>query len=195
MATNPSFDPTLFNSGVSQAQWVAVDQQPAHAADQQGGRRALCARLDLQDGGRAGRRWRRARSRPGDRSTAPAISTSATRASIAGARAAMARSICAAALKHSCDVFSTRPPGASASTASPPCRTASAWASNSAIDLPGARAGLRADARLAHRPGQALEHRRHHRQRHRPGLHPGHAAAARHLCRAASPPAARCSRI
>ena len=25
MATNPSFDPTLFNSGVSQAQWAGVD--------------------------------------------------------------------------------------------------------------------------------------------------------------------------
>ena len=25
MATNPSFDPSLFNSGVSQAQWVRMD--------------------------------------------------------------------------------------------------------------------------------------------------------------------------
>ena len=55
MATNPSFDPSLFNSGVTQAQWSKWTQRQAHAADQQGDLGPLCAGIDVQDGGGAGR--------------------------------------------------------------------------------------------------------------------------------------------
>ena len=53
----------------------------------------------------------------------------------------------------------------------------------------------RADARMAHRAGQGVEHRRHDRRRHRPGLPAGHAAVAggdggahRHRARGAAAP-------
>ena len=72
----------------------AVDRS-AQPADQQGDRRRLPARLDLQADGRAGRARSRRRSRPTPRSAAPAISSSATPPSIAGRRAATARSTCA----------------------------------------------------------------------------------------------------
>ena len=55
MASNPSFDPTLFATGVSQDAMEGMDERPAHAVDQQSDVRAVRSRIDLQDGGRAGR--------------------------------------------------------------------------------------------------------------------------------------------
>ncbi len=54
MATNPSFDPSLFNSGISQSQWVAwTDNRKAPLINKAAAGR-VCARVDLQDGGGAG---------------------------------------------------------------------------------------------------------------------------------------------
>ena len=97
MATKPSFDPSLFNSGVSQAQWDEWTQDNARAADQQGDARPVRARFHVQDGRRDWPGWSPGRSRRRRSSTVPAISISATRGSIAGAGAATACSTCAAA--------------------------------------------------------------------------------------------------
>ena len=67
--------------------------------------RRLSARLDVQAGRRAGRARSRRRSRRRPRSPAPAISTSATRPSIAGRSGGHGTLRLRDAIKQSCDVF------------------------------------------------------------------------------------------
>ena len=86
MTTTPSFDPSLFNSGVSQAQWIEWTQQPPRPADQQGDGRASTRPAPPSRWPWRWRGWTTRSSAPATASTARASSTSATRASIAGAR-------------------------------------------------------------------------------------------------------------
>ena len=76
---------------------AGMDQRPAHAADQQGDVRPVCAGLHLQDWRSRWRAWSPRRSRPPTGSSAPATSTWATRGFTAGARAGTACWTCAAA--------------------------------------------------------------------------------------------------
>ena len=94
---------------------------------------------------------------------APATSTSATRGSIAGARTATARSICAAGIKNSCDVYFYET--AQARRHRPHRRDVAPLRSGHRTrDRPARRASrLHPDARMAHRPGPSLEPRRHGR--------------------------------
>ncbi len=95
MGTNPSFDPSLFNAGVSQAQWAewSQDKRTPLLNRATAGLYAPGSTFKMAVAMAA----LEARSiSPGDTCIAPAISISAMRGSIAGARAATARSICAA---------------------------------------------------------------------------------------------------
>ena len=96
MATNPSFDPSVFNSGVSQAQWVEWTNGPRapliNKATPGCTRRARRSRWRWR-----WPRWNPSAITPNDRINVRAISISATRGSIAGARAGTGCSTCAAA--------------------------------------------------------------------------------------------------
>ncbi len=97
MATNPSFDPSVFNSGVSQAQWLewTKDRRTPLINKATSGLYAPGSTFKMAVA-LAGLECR-ALSARATVSAARAISTWATRGSIAGARAATARSTCAAA--------------------------------------------------------------------------------------------------
>ncbi len=95
MATTPSFDPSLFDTGVSAAQWHDwVSNERSPLIDK--------ATVGVYSPGStfkmavAWRRCRPGRSVRPRRSSAPAISSSATASSIAGSAAATARSTCTA---------------------------------------------------------------------------------------------------
>ena len=106
MATNPSFDPSLFNSGVSQAQWADWSAGQAHAADQQGDGGPVCAGLDVQDGGGDGRRWsRKTHHAERYRSTARATSTWANARFHCWRKGGHGTLDLRGGLKNSCDVF------------------------------------------------------------------------------------------
>ncbi len=181
MTTNPSFDPSLFNSGVSQAQWVEWTSNRKRAADQQGRRRAVCAGLDLQDGGRHGRA-RGAHDHARRPHLLPRLPRHRRHAVplLEQVRPRRARRPRRAEAQLRRVLLRGRPPRP-ASTASPPWPTGFGIGVDLEIELPGARKGLMPTRELAHRPGQALEHRRHDQLRHRPGLHPDDPARALHL--------------
>ena len=95
MATTPSFDPTLFNSGVSQAQWIEwtnnrraplINKAVAGLYAPGSTFKMVVAMAALESGAIT----------PTDRINCPGFSIWATRGSIAGGRAATACSICAA---------------------------------------------------------------------------------------------------
>ena len=185
----------LFNSGVSQAQWAAWTRNRRTPLINKATAGAVCAGLDLQDGGGAGRRWRRKAITPGRPGVLPRLSRPRRHALplLAQGRARHARP----ARRPQAQLRRLFLRGRPAHRHRPHRRDgqpARAWASTSRSTCPARAAGLIPTRAWRHGARASLEHRRHHRQRHRPGLHPGHAAAARHLCRRASPPAARCSR-
>ncbi len=71
MGTNPSFDPSLFNSGVSQAQWAAWAEDRHTPLLNRANGRCLRAGLDVQDGGGAGSAGRSRDVQPGDTVSCP----------------------------------------------------------------------------------------------------------------------------
>ena len=161
MATNPSFDPTLFNSGVSQAQWVRMDHQPPRAADQQGDRGPVRARLDLQDGGGAGGAGGEDASAPTDRINCPGYLDLGDTRFHCWRKGGHGLLDLRGGLKNSCDVFfyeTARRTGID---------RIAAMANRFGLGVdarhrPAGRAHrLDPDARMAHRAGQAVEHRRH----------------------------------
>ncbi len=128
MATNPSFDPSLFNSGVSQAQWIAWTSNRLAPLINKATARRLRPRLHIQDGRRSGRARTPTPSRRTTGSSARATSTWETPASTAGAGMATVRWTCAAASRTAATCSSTRWRGAPGSTPSPTWRTGWAWA-------------------------------------------------------------------
>ena len=195
MATNPRFDPSLFNSGVSPGAMGGMDQQPARAADQQGGRRRCMRRARPSRWWWRWPGWRRRPSRPATASPAPATSTSATRRFHCWRKGGHGTLDMRGALKNSCDVYFYEVARRTGIDRIAAMANRFGLGVDLDIELPGARTGLVPTRAWRMAQGQALEHRRHHRARHRPGLHPAHAAAARDLCRRGWRPAARCSRI
>ena len=175
---------SLFNSGVSQAQWVEWTQQPPHAAASTSAAAGVYAPGSTfkMAVALAALEAKAIIARPTGihcpgyprprRHALPLLAQGRPRLARSARRAQ-------AQLRR---VSSTRPRGAPASTAI----AAMAHRFGLGVELddrPARRApGLNSDARVAPVQGPGLEHRRHHRQRHRPGLHPGHAAAARDLC-------------
>ncbi len=185
MATNPSFDPSLFNSGVSQAQWAEWTQDKRDAADQQGDARAVCAGLDLQDGGGDGGAGGATPSRRATRSNCPGYLDLGDARFHCWRKGGHGTLDLRGGLKNSCDVFfyemaqahRHRPDRGDGA----PLRPGHAsWT----IDLPGARDRPDPDARVAHWRRAIRGTSATPSSRHRPGLHPGDAVAARHLCRA-----------
>ena len=142
LATNPSFDPSLFDSGVSQAQWVEwtrnrrtpLINKATAGVYPPGSTFKMAVALAALD---AKTLVARATA-----STARAISISATPASIAGANTATARSTCMAGSRTAATCSSTRWRAAPASTASPRWRTGSASAPSSTSSCPASTSGL-----------------------------------------------------
>ncbi len=184
MGTNPSFDPSLFNSGVSQAQWAEWSHDKRTPLLNRAIAGVYAPGLDLQDGGgdggaggaqhHAGRcgplprlfRPRRcavpllAQGRP--RLAGPARRAQEQLRRLSSTRLAKRVGIDRiAAMAHRFGL-----------------------GTELEIDLPGARPGFipTREWRIGHghpwNLGDTVV------CGHRPGLHPGHAAAARHLCRA-----------
>ena len=143
MATQPSFDPNVFNSGVSGAQWrqwtatraTPLINKATNGLYAPGSTFKMV--VALAGAGGAGDHAGRARvlpRPPGSRRHALPLPASAT---------AMAAWICATAHQGvAATSISTRWPGASASTASPPCRNRFGLGVDLDIELPGARRGL-----------------------------------------------------
>ena len=193
MGTNPSFDPSLFNAGVSQAQWaewtrdkrtpllnraIAGVYAPGSTFKMAVAMAGLEARIITPGDRRALSRLSRPRQRavPLLAQGRPRLARSARRDQEQLRRVFLRDR---QARRH-------RPHRGDGAPLRSRHRTG---------DRPARRApGLHADARMAHRPGPSLEPRRHGRRRHRPGLHPGHAAAACRPMPRASPPGARWSR-
>ena len=183
MATNPSFDPSLFNSGVSQAQWAewAHDKRtplinkatrglyaPGSTFKMAVAMAALESRSD-----HAGRHVQLpGLFRPGRRAVPLLAQGRARHAGPARRPEEQLRRV----LLRGGATHRHRPHRGDGEPVRPGHR---------AGDRPAGRAHRPdPDARVAHRAGPSLEPRRHRRRGHRPGLHPGHAAAARDLCRA-----------
>ena len=162
-----------------------VDQRPAHAADQQGDGGPLRARLDLQDGGRAGRRWKPSAITPADRITCPGYLDLGDTRFHCWSKGGHGTLDLHGGLKNSCDVYFYEVARRTGIDRIAAMAHRLGLGIELGIDLPGAAQRPRSRrGNGASRQGHALEHRRYHRQRYRPGLYPGDAAAARHLCRA-----------
>ncbi len=183
MASTPSFDPSLFNSGVSQAQWVEWTKN----------RRAPLINKSVAGLYAPGSTFKMAVAiaaleagtlKSTDTIECPGFLDLGDTRFHCWKKYGHGSLDLRGGLKNSCDVFfyeTARRTGIDRIAAV-------AHQFGLGIDLPSrsARGAARADpdARMAHRAGRPLEHRRHGRERHRPGLHPGDAAAACDLCRA-----------
>ena len=143
LASAPSFDPNAFYQRHQRRGMARAARQRAGAADQQGDRRPVRARLDLQDGGRPGGA-RGGAITPGARAcSAPATASSATRNFHCWKKGGHgARRHGRAASSIPATSISTTSREAPASTASPRWHAASASARRSASTLPGERPGL-----------------------------------------------------
>ena len=184
MGTNPSFDPSLFNSGVSQAQWAEWTQDKRTPLIN----RAIAGvyapgstfKMAVAMAGAGG-----AQHHAGRRGPLPRLSRPRRRAVplLAQGRPRLARPA-RRPEEQLRRVLLRDGAGAPASTASRRWRTASVSGTELEIDLPGARPGLIPTREWRIGQGHPWNLGDTVVCRHRPGLHPGHAAAARHLCRA-----------
>ncbi len=180
MVTNPSFDPSLFNSGVSQAQWIAwtrnrrtplINKAAAGVYAPGSTFKMAVALAGLRSQGdhavRPGELPRLSRSR---RHPLPLLAQGRPRLARPArrAQAQLRRFFLRGRASHRDRPY--RRDGAPARHGRRPAHRPA-----------GRAARADPDPRLADGQGQGVEHRRHHRQRHRPGLHPGDADAARHL--------------
>ena len=183
MATNPSFDPNLFNSGVPQAQWAAwsadkrapLINKATHGLYAPGSTFKMAVAVAALEAKTLS---------PSDRINCPGYLDLGDARFHCWRKGGHGLLDLRGGLKNSCDVFfyeTARRTGIDRIAAmAQPVRS-------------GSRSGHRPadaahrpdpDAGVAHRTGPCLEPRRHDRQRHRPGLYPGDAAAACDLCRA-----------
>ena len=181
MATNPSFDPSLFDSGVSQAQWIEWTQnrrtplinKAAAGLYAPGSTFKMAVALAALDAKTLS---------PTDRIHCPGFLDLGGTQFHCWRKGGHGSLDLHGGLKHSCDVFfyeTARRTGIDHISA---MSHRLGMGVNLAIDLPGARPGLDTDAAMAHLQGPPLVHGRYDRQRHRSGLHPGDAAATRDLC-------------
>ena len=114
----PAYDPNAFAAGIDRATWASLNTDELRPLQRPRDPGALLAGFDVQDGGGAGRRSRKASSRRTSRSTAPATRTSTAATSSAGRRAATARSTCATPSSSRATSTSTPSATCSASTRS-----------------------------------------------------------------------------
>ena len=192
MATNPSFDPSLFNSGVSQAQWVEWTNEPrtplinkaAAGLYAPGSTFKMAVALAGLTAGAVA---------PYDRINCPGYLDLGDTRFHCWRKGGHGTLDLHGGLKNSCDVFFyevARRTGIDRMRRDgQPLRPRH----RSRHRLP-ASAGLMPTRAWRQRTA-SLEHRRHGRLRHRPGLHPADAAGARAPMPPASPPGAPCSRI
>ena len=144
MATNPSFDPSLFNSGVSQAQWAEWTQRPAHAAAQQARSPGVYApgstfKMAVAMAGAGGAHHHARRSS----SHCPGYLDLGDARFHCWRKGGHGSLDLRGGIKNSCDVyFYEVGAGAPASTASPRWRNRFGLGTELEIDLPGARTGL-----------------------------------------------------
>ena len=139
LVSSPSFDPTLFSTGLTPAVWQELSTDPRNPLTDKaiaglyppGSTFKPVVALAALDAGAI----------TPDTSPAPAISNSATPPSIAGKRAATARCICATRSRNPATCSFTRRRGAPASTGSPRWPGASASAPRSASTSRASAAG------------------------------------------------------
>ena len=124
----PAYDPNAFAAGIDRATWASLNTDELRPLQRSRDPGALFARLDVQDGGGAGRPRRRHHHArlPGALRRRTRTSTAAT--SSAGRRAATARSICATRSSSRATCTSTPSATWSASTRSTSGRRCSASA-------------------------------------------------------------------
>ena len=181
MATTPSFDPSLFNSGVPQAQWAEwtadkrapLINKATHGLYAPGSTFKMAVAVAALE----------ARTlSPTDRINCPGYLDLGNARFHCWRKGGHGTLDLRGGLKNSCDVFfyeTARRTGIDRIAA---MANRFGLGVELDIDLPSQRSRPDPDARVAHRPGPSVGDRRHYRQRHRPGLHPGDAVAARHLC-------------
>ena len=182
MASTPSFDPSLFNSGVSQAQWVEWTKN----------RRAPLINKSVAGLYAPGSTFKMAVAiaaleagtiKPTDRIECPGYLDLGDTRFHCWKKYGHGSLDLRGGLKNSCDVFfyeTARRTGIDRIAA---VAHQFGLGIDLPVDLPGARPGLIPTREWRIGAGRPLEHRRHGRSRHRPGLHPGDAAAACDLCR------------
>ncbi len=171
MATNPSFDPSLFNSGVSQAQWVEwtsnrrapLINKAAAGLYAPGSTFKMVVALSGLEA--------KAIS-PYDRINCPGfIDVGDTRFHCWRKERPRRRSTCMAGSRTAATSISTRSRGAPASDRMAAMANRFGLGVDLDIELPGSAPGAGPDARLADGPWQGMEHRRYDRAWYRPGLH------------------------
>ena len=147
MVSTPGFDPNAFARGITLSEWQRAPRQSAAAPEQQGDRRHLPARLDLQGGdgaGGAGIQGDRSRGRA---CPAPATCSSATSSSIAGCSGGHGSTNVTEAITASCDCFFYEAARRPASTRSPMCAGRLGFGRLSELGLPGESAGIQPSRR------------------------------------------------
>ena len=153
MGTNPSFDPSLFNSGVSQAQWAEWAQRPAHAAAQ-----PRDCRVCMRPARRSRWRWRwpgwrRRTIAPGDTVHCPGYLDLGNARFHCWRKGGHGTLDLRGGLKNSCDVYfyeTARRVGIDRIAA---MAHRLGLGTELEIDLPGARAGFVPTREWRHRPG------------------------------------------
>ena len=161
MGTNPSFDPSLFNSGVSQAQWARWTRDKRTPLINRAIAGRVCAWLDLQDGGGDGRAGGAHRSRPAIRFDCPGYLDLGNARFHCWRKGGHGSLDLRGGIKNSCDVYfyeTARRIGIDRIAA----MSNRLGLGTELRDRPARRAYRpHPDPRMAHRPGPSVEPRRH----------------------------------
>ena len=181
MTTNPSFDPSLFNSGVSQAQWVAwTNNRKAPLINKAASGLYAPGSTFKMVTGMAGLESKAIGIY--DRISCPGHMDIGDTRFHCWLKSGHGALDLRTALKQSCDVFFYEVARRAGIDRVAAMANRFGIGVDLEVELPGVRKGLMPHPGVAHGPGQGVEHRRHHPLRHRPGLHPDDAARPLHLC-------------
>ena len=103
--SRPAYDPNAFAAGIERAAWAALNSDPLKPLHEPRAAGKVFAGLGLQDGGRPGRRSRRASSSRTSACTAAAARPSTAATSSAGRRTGHGSMDLRHAIEQSCDVY------------------------------------------------------------------------------------------
>ena len=181
MATNPSFDPSLFNSGVSQAQWLqwTSDRRTPLINKATSGLYAPGSTFKMAVA-LAGLESKAIS--PGDRIGCPGYLDLGDTRFHCWRKGGHGVLDLRGGLKNSCDVYFYEVARRTGIDPIAAMANRLGLGVELELDLPGQRSGLIPTRAWRDQPRPRLEPGRHDRQRHRPGFYSGHAVAARDLC-------------